>query len=646
MPPTLTYPGVYIEEVPSQVRTITGVATSITAFVGSAPRGPIDSDAESPVRLTSYADYERHFGGLDNDSPMSFSVFQYFNNGGSDALVVRVHNDAEPAHALLENGWRFEAASPGNWGDALRLHIDHDIPHEISAGATPDTLFNLHVEDTATDQVESFLNLSSEPSHPRFVTSVVERQSRLLRIGRAGGGRPSTTVLAPLFQDDSTSTRLTGGAEGKRAHTGTPGAEQFLAAHPGAGGNQLRIHINHRVQDDGSDSLFNLYVMDMESGAVERFPGVSFTSGHERNVGDMLNTSTLLRVGTLTERPAANAIPAELGGPVAPADVFTPANSTALAGGSNGNAITAAQISGGSLRAGKRGLYALEKTDLFNLLVLPPLSDAPGGGADIDNATWSDAITYATERRALVLVDPPFHTSGWDAINDLTPASITGVAGRSANAALFFPRIRAVNPLRENRLQAFAPAGAVAGVMARTDGTRGVWKAAAGIDATLNGVPALELPMTDRENGLVNPLGVNCLRSFPNTGAIVWGARTLRGADALASEWKYIPVRRTALFIEESLYRGTQWVVFEPNDEPLWAQIRLNVGAFMQNLFRQGAFQGRSPREAYFVRCDATTTTQADIDLGIVNILVGFAPLKPAEFVVIRLQQIAGELAV
>ena len=115
------------------------------------------------------------------------------------------------------------------------------------------------------------------------------------------------------------------------------------------------------------------------------------------------------------------------------------------------------------------------------------------------------------------------------------------------------------------------------------------------------------------------------------------------GDDHLASEWKYIPVRRTALFIEESLYRGTKWVVFEPNDEPLWAQIRLNVGAFMNNLFRQGAFQGKTPREAYFVKCDKETTTQNDIDLGIVNILVGFAPLKPAEFVIIKLQQIAGE---
>ena len=159
-------------------------------------------------------------------------------------------------------------------------------------------------------------------------------------------------------------------------------------------------------------------------------------------------------------------------------------------------------------------------------------------------------------------------------------------------------------------------------------------------------MPRLAVPLTDAENGELNPLGINCLRAMPASGRVIWGARTLRGADQLGDEYKYIPVRRTALYIEESLYRGLKWAVFEPNDEPLWAQIRLNVGSFMHNLFRQGAFQGSSPRDAYFVRCDKDTTTQNDINLGIVNVVVGFAPLKPAEFVVLKLQQIAGQIDV
>lgn len=195
-------------------------------------------------------------------------------------------------------------------------------------------------------------------------------------------------------------------------------------------------------------------------------------------------------------------------------------------------------------------------------------------------------------------------------------------------------------------MRPFPPGGSVAGVYARTDSTRGVWKAPAGTDATLSGVAGVVKAVTDGENGVLNPLAVNCIRKFPVYGTVVWGARTLRGNDEIGSEWKYVPVRRTALFIEESLFRGLKWVVFKPNDEPLWAQIRLNVGLFLHDMFRQGAFQGGTPKEAYFVRCDKDTTTQSDIDLGIVNIHVGFAPLKPAEFVVITLQQLAGPLAV
>ena len=149
----------------------------------------------------------------------------------------------------------------------------------------------------------------------------------------------------------------------------------------------------------------------------------------------------------------------------------------------------------------------------------------------------------------------------------------------------------------------------------------------------------LPLQVTDLQNGQFNPLGINLLRTFPIYGNVIWGARTLDGADRQASEWKYVPVRRTALFIEESVFRGTQWVVFEPNDEPLWAQIRLNIGAFLQGLFRQGAFQGDTPQKAYFVKCDAETTTPNDQNLGRVNILVGFAPLRPAEFVILQIQQ-------
>jgi phage tail sheath protein FI len=183
----------------------------------------------------------------------------------------------------------------------------------------------------------------------------------------------------------------------------------------------------------------------------------------------------------------------------------------------------------------------------------------------------------------------------------------------------------------------------MAGIMARTDATRGVWKAAAGIEADIRGIVGVQRRFSDGENGVMNPRAVNTIRLFPN-GIVSWGARTMDGDDTFGSEYKYSCIRRLANFIEESNYRGLTWAVFEPNDEPLWAQIRLNVGAFMHDLFRQGAFEGATPRDAYFVRCDSTTTTQNDINLGIVNIIVGFAPLKPAEFVVLYLQQMAGQI--
>ena len=279
-----------------------------------------------------------------------------------------------------------------------------------------------------------------------------------------------------------------------------------------------------------------------------------------------------------------------------------------------------------------QGLYALEDADIFNLLCLPAITHS---------GVLADAVSYCEERRAFMIVDAPPTAAD--------PASMVAVATgaalpKSDHAAVYYPWTYVSDPLKNGKPRLAPPCGTVAGLYARTDGNRGVWKAPAGTDANLTGVVSLAATLTDGENGSLNPLGVNCLRTFPVYGAVSWGARTLRGADQLTSEYKYVPVRRLALYLEESLYRGTQWVVFEPNDEPLWAQIRLNIGAFMNTLFRQGAFQGSSPREAYLVKCDRETTTQDDINRGVVNILVGFAPLKPAEFVVISIQQLAGQI--
>jgi uncharacterized protein len=304
--------------------------------------------------------------------------------------------------------------------------------------------------------------------------------------------------------------------------------------------------------------------------------------------------------------------------------------------GNDGIPPTSATTIIGSRNA-KTGIYALLDVDLFNLLAIPYTTKLSDSAA---RSVITEAIALCGERRAFYLIDPePGRVQ-----SDI--AAWADQVGTSKNAAIYFPQIQAADPLDGFRLKGMPASGAIAGIYARIDSERGVWKAPAGTEAVIRGAQGLNYTLTDPENGDLNPVRINTLRTFPIFGTVVWGARTMEGADVQASEWKYVPIRRTALFIEESLYRGLKWVVFEPNDEPLWAQIRLNVGAFMQDLFRQGAFQGRTPREAYFVKCDRETTTQNDINRGIVNILVGFAPLKPAEFVVIMLQQMAGQVQV
>jgi phage tail sheath protein FI len=273
------------------------------------------------------------------------------------------------------------------------------------------------------------------------------------------------------------------------------------------------------------------------------------------------------------------------------------------------------------------------EVDLFNILALPSASGLN------QSLLWGPASVFCQQRRAILLMDAPT----WP---DVSAAKVGVDALRIGlvkdYAALYYPRLT----IDENGLPIQVGAtGAIAGLMARIDSARGVWKAPAGTEADIRGITGLDRRFSDLENGVLNPKAINTLRVFPE-GVVCWGARTMDGDDSHPSDWKYVPIRRLSLYIEESLYRGLKWVVFEPNDEPLWAQIRLNVGAFMHGLFTQGAFQGKKSSDAYFVRCDAETTTQDDRNKGIVNIWVGFAPLKPAEFVVLYLQQMAGQIAV
>ena len=522
MATAVSYPGVYVEEVPSGVRTITGVATSIAAFVGWAPIGPTDR-AEL---VLSWPDFARKFGGFDARSLLGHAVSHFFANGGQRAFIVRLVTSGAAAEAdnakagavTLNNRLTVTAGSPGDWSK--------DFAIVTKKRPAPDaSRFQLKVVGIRQDKkgiaVEVFENLSMLPNDARYVVNVLKSESAL--------------VTASIVNDA----------------TDPPEDTEFV---PGPG-------------------------------------------------------------------PDAGNVP----------------DAAKLAGGASGKVLVPTDDAFGTAllpASGTGGVFLLDRVDLFNLLCVPGLVAA---------ATLSTLQKFCRDRRAFLIADCAQNAT-FDSLAPPTQPESSLTGDNAINAALYFPWIVAPNPLQQNRPGEFPPCGFVAGIYSRTDGSRGVWKAPAGTEASLVGVLGAKHVLTDDENGVLNPKAINCIRTLPIYGTVLWGARTLQGHDERGSEWKYIPVRRTALFIEESLFRALTWVVFEPNDEPLWAQIRLNVGAFMHDLFRQGAFQGRTPQEAYFVKCDKETTTQSDINRGIVNIVVGFAPLKPAEFVILKLQQIAGQI--
>jgi len=540
-----SFPGVFIQEVASGIRTITGVATAVAAFLGRTRMGPVNE----PIAISNFGEFERQFGAMERTSSVGYAVRDFFLNGGGQAVIVRLFHDidvqatADAATALITftgTGGTpptldLKAASPGVWGQSITvvpaIIDDPDVLEQvgISLGlpeANWNSIFSLEISfGGTTEQIRNVTLIES----PRRFDRVLAAESRFVR-----------AVDAPDPADPTDATFLV-----------VPGTPPVPLVPTITG---------------GADSA---------------------------NLDDADYTTS---------------------------------------------------------EANKTGIFALEKTDLFNILCIPPDQRVANGWNSTTNAVYGAALTYCQKRRAMLVVDPPPTSPstppGAQVIAFLNQLAVDGLAGEQArNGVFYFPRVVEADPLGGGALGVFVPCGIVAGVMARTDGTRGVWKAPAGIDAGILGIRGLDVNLTDFENGQFNPLGGNALRTFPVVGSVVWGARTLRGSDAVADDYKYLPVRRTALFIEESLFRGTKFAVFEPNDEPLWSQLRLNIGAFMNNLFRQGAFQGQTAREAYFVKCDKETTTQNDINLGVVNILVGFAPLKPAEFVVIKLQQIAGQIA-
>jgi phage tail sheath protein FI len=528
--PARLHPGVYVEEVPSGARSIEGVGTSTTIFVGDAERGPLE-----PTMIKGIADYERAFGGYRRVGPntprcrLRHAMDAFFSNGGTTAYILRaVENGITPAYGIrADTGGQahIRASSPGAWSQSLGI-VFGESSDNIN------THFRIFVTYTAPGAaaatvVETFDRLSFDPASEGFVVDVLQR-SLYIRWD------PAFAVPAPA---------------------------------------------------------------------------------------------------TLVAREAAVA------GNLNPIASVITAAAVALAGGTGG----AAAIDPGDYDAALYG--RLDEVTDASLLVVVPFDGAQ------DNqvlAIQSTAIQYAVGRPRqdlFAIADMP--RTGAATATDATSATkaffLNAVLTKDNFGAVYFPWVEVSDPIGVGRdpTIVLGPAPFVAGLYARNDQRRGVWKAPAGLEATLLGVRKIEFKLLDTHQDELNPLGVNALRPMPQGGNVVWGSRTMEPS----SEWRYIPVRRTAIFLRSSIYNGIQWAVFEPNNHELWNNLRLTIGSFMDQLFRQGAFAGRTAREAYFVKCDEETTPEADQIAGIVNVWVGFAPLRPAEFVVVQLRQMVAQRA-
>jgi phage tail sheath protein FI len=636
-----------MNEVSGGVRPLEIASTSTAAFVGLAEMGP---DNATPV--TSWTEYQRLYGGfLPADSYLAQSVFQYFNNGGRQCYIVRVlRSGATTASVTMANrastpveGIVFSAKNKGAWGNSLVLQIEDGTANpgkefkvSVRRQSDPDVVPTDFNVDTLP--LEVFDDLSTDPDSPRFVEDVLARGSYLIDAKM----RPANKFQKGLHRGDVNPTTPLGDKLDLQVNVDGDGFQLVTLADAGTAdlaGVATAIQkavtglTKKRLSTDAKAFTGFTCVVEPSAGADPK--RLVLRSGTEKATSSVIvaaapahDASVLLKLGPgrgvsedgdAVRRPA-NTDEVQVGDAERSSVVLDvdPGDD-----GDPGDALTVTDF--------QAAFHELDTVTDASLLAVPG-----EGSTDVMN----QGMAYCAGRP---LSDMFFigETLRADQSPDGAVAFRNGLTSPNSYGALYYPWIKASDPTgRSQDAVLLPPSGYIAGLYARIDAARGVWKAPAGTEATLNGVVGLGRDLTDIEHGNLNPRGICALRRFAGTGVVAFGARTVSDSG---SEWKYVPVRRMAIMLRTSIYYGIQWAVFEPNDEPLWSQLRLNVSSFMTTLFRQGAFQGSSTSEAFYVKCDRDTTPQPDIDLGIVNLEVGFAPLKPAEFVVVTISQKAGQ---
>ena len=600
MPITPTYPGIYIEELRSLSHAITAAPTSVTVFIGHTH--PFKTKPEhfgKAVEVFSFTEYEREFGGLYTsgviESHVAYAVQQFFLNGGSEAYVVGLQPNYYDTSGVAKGVVAPATLQVGSVVFTALEPVDA-VPMTVSISSSATGPWDLSINYGS--RTETFRKVNLTPSDANFIERRLNGASQLVSVG-------------PFYNPPFITGTQAAASVGITLAIGSVG---FTAVSTTATDYPITVAVSQKPLNTA-----DITITPFGKAAV-KVPGVNMVPGDAKFIETQVATvaSSLVTVAPTYQPPLSGVNQA----PLAPGNTVDPSWTTF-----NESDFTAVFAQDGSL----------DKVSIFNLLLIPGVAD---------NAIWSEALAFCERKQAFVILDPPAQDSadGEDGLpligDDIEGATVP----KSANGALYFPYLRSNDPLTGTPIE-LPPSGFVAGIYARTDVNRGVWKAPAGLETTVNNTIGV-VPrgrMTDMRHGTLNPKGVNCLRDFPGIGTVVFGARTLVTENPSFDQWRYIPVRRMALFLEQTLYRSLGWVVFEPNDEPLWVAIRTSIEAFMLSLFHQGAFQGNTPSQAFQVKCDSSTTTQQDIDNGIVNIIVAFAPLKPAEFVIIQIAQLAGQ---
>ena len=536
---TPSYPGIYIEELPSLVHSVTPAPTSIAVFVGYTNPFYSSTKYGDAIPLFSFADYQTNFGGFFScpwqPDYVGQAVYQFFQNGGQTCYVVAVQAKSYYDSPGGTSIGAISAASVDVPATGGTFTFTAKQPVGVSYAASTTGMAGIAMQVS----VSNLQNSQSTPGGPTDTADIVVTYGTTVELHR----QVQIESLVATFQNSSLVTVTP---------KDTPAAYQAVKASPLVYG----------------------------AGQVAPQPGYSVMD------------------------------------PVDFLPVF-------------------------------QQYQPLDKVPIFNLLATP--------GITFPFVT-SMAVAYCESKRAFYIADTPSSQStspAWD-VNSVVGniGSLSPEPPVSINAAIYYPWLQTTDPVTGNTTDPVTkqmivqpPSGFVAGMYAQTDSAQGVWQSPAGIQTTLQGTTGVDANgvMTDSQQGVLNPAGINCLRQFPSLPPVIWGARTTATVDPAYQQWNYVAVRRMALFIEQSLYFSLTWAVFQGNAEPLWTALTQEVTAFMLSLYRQNAFAGTTPSDSFLVQCDSTTTTDQDILAGRVNILVGFAPLRPAEFVVIQIAQLAGQ---